>query len=110
MFDTGCYNSWVGPDWLQQGTQSRTSKSQSHHNNGRDCPIGFISRFNSIGIYKTLFFENRNNEGVKFIQKMKETFCRLKTFGSVSSKGGYFQMRYLASLALDSILNLRVSA
>ena len=62
MFDTGCYNSGVGSDWLQQGTKSRTSKSQSHHNNGRDCPIGFISRFNSIGIYKTLFFENRNNE------------------------------------------------
>ena len=46
---------------------------------------------------------------VKFIQKIKETFCRLMTFGSVSSKEGYFQMRYLASLALDSILNLRVS-
>ena len=37
-FFQGCYSGWMGPDWVQPRTQSRTAKPQSHHYSGEIHP------------------------------------------------------------------------
>ena len=38
IFSQGCYNGWMGPDWVQPRTQSRTAKPQSHRYSGEIHP------------------------------------------------------------------------